>query len=183
MGRQRPERRNGRGDFIVLCTQHKEKTPSLWVRRGGGFYCYGCAFIGVGAGMNDPLPLNFDSQDIVVVCPSCGNNWNHYTVVDVYSRTALGSKVTRIGGDDMQPLGNPSKHQDGLTIGFSCERCPQTFWLCIAQHKGEVYLSMERGEEVEVKDEEPSPLSTRELPANVRRLREEETVADLLRRV
>lgn len=46
MGRQRPERRTQKGNYIVLCTQHREKDPSLVVSKDGSFVCFGCHYSG-----------------------------------------------------------------------------------------------------------------------------------------
>jgi hypothetical protein len=131
--------------------------------------------------MNEPLSLKFDShQDPAVLCPNCGSNWTHHTIVDVYSCREDGPVTrTRVdsGEDDMQPIGNPSKRRDGLNIGFYCEQCPQKFWLCIAQHKGATYLSMERGE---IDERPPEEVLSREQEAAVGG---PETVEELLRNV
>lgn len=34
------------GVFVLLCIFHAEKTPSLWLRPSGMFYCYGCGAAG-----------------------------------------------------------------------------------------------------------------------------------------
>lgn len=94
------------------------------------------------------LKLAFDSHDLtLLLCPNCGNGCTHHTVVDVYSRGEDAAATrTRVGDDDMSALGNPSRRREGLNVGFYCESCPQRFWLCIAQHKGSTYVTVERGE-------------------------------------
>lgn len=94
------------------------------------------------------IKLLFDSRELtLLLCPNCGNGCTHHTTVDVYScaEDAPASR-TRVGDDEMVPIGNPSKRRSGLNIGFYCETCPQRFWLCIAQHKGSTYVTVERGE-------------------------------------
>lgn len=42
-GRHRQEERwTSTGHFVLLCTQHSEKTPSLVVWPSGSFFCHGC---------------------------------------------------------------------------------------------------------------------------------------------
>lgn len=45
-GRQRAERRTSGGTYVVLCTRHREKDPSLCVWRNGRFFCHGCHYRG-----------------------------------------------------------------------------------------------------------------------------------------
>jgi hypothetical protein len=94
------------------------------------------------------ISLNFDSRELtVLLCPNCGGGCTHHTVVDVYSRGEDAEATrTRVGDDEMAPIGNPSSRRSGLNIGFYCENCPQRFWLCIQQHKGSTYVTVERGE-------------------------------------
>jgi hypothetical protein len=86
-------------------------------------------------------------------------------VVDVYSRGEdLPETRTRIGGDEMSSIGNPSSRRSGLNIGFYCENCPRLFWLRIEQHKGETYLSAERGLLREVDDEPTAAADSETVP-------------------
>lgn len=94
------------------------------------------------------IKLAFDSRELIaLVCPNCGGGCTHHTVVDVYTRGEDAPETrTRVGSDDMRAIRNPSRRRSGLNIGFYCENCPQRFWLCIAQHKGSTFVSVERGE-------------------------------------
>lgn len=41
-----PVRYSESGKIIMLCIDHKEKTPSLRIWPDGGFFCHGCSFFG-----------------------------------------------------------------------------------------------------------------------------------------
>ena len=93
------------------------------------------------------INLGYDSDLTVLLCPTCGHSCTHHTVVDVYSRQEdAEATFTRVGDDEMAPIGNPSSRRSGLNIGFYCESCPQRFWLRLEQHKGQTFLSVARGE-------------------------------------
>lgn len=130
--------------------------------------------------MNPELILPFDAALTLLSCPNCGHNNTHHTVVDVYDRSEdRYESRTRVGDDAMKAIGNPSSRRNGLNIGFYCEQCPQRFWLRLEQHKGETYLSTERGEFVAEEDEARGGNGATDLASQY----PEPTIEELLRSV
>lgn len=103
--------------------------------------------------MNVPVSIPSKMWEANLACPSCGEEYLHHTLVEVWNRSTEDSVTglhARVDGDtfwhDDRMQGNPSGRRDGIRISFWCEHCGpgyepgdnklESLTLVIVQHKG-----------------------------------------------
>src|SRR5436190_19132022 len=87
--------------------------------------------------------------DNALACRYCGEQNLHHDRVIVFDRCEDEPKLTKVTvecGVMVETVhscgsGNPSSRRHGLAIKFWCEHCDKNSELCIAQHKGNTFLS------------------------------------------
>jgi hypothetical protein len=95
--------------------------------------------------------MTMTSNDGLVVCPRCGNDYTHHGAVTIYHRVGGEDSprivITKIAGEqiatsiaDEADSGCPSSRRNGLAIVFECENCAESFELTFAQHKGQTLV-------------------------------------------
>ena len=89
-----------------------------------------------------------------IKCPSCHDeNGLHHDAVEVFQRSEDADRPSLIVHGDGHTeegdgRGNPSQRRNGIRITLSCEQCGPCGYLCIAQHKGQEHIWVERIETV-----------------------------------
>ena len=88
-----------------------------------------------------------EGSGALLECPACHGNHLHHNKVEVFDRAEDqdgGLHVSVASGkvvEDSDLSGNPSKRRHGLSIHFTCEHCPATPVLSVAQHKGNTWVN------------------------------------------
>lgn len=91
---------------------------------------------------------NGDNSELL--CPSCGGNYLHHELVEVFERAEDEDKGIRISVEDGRAkidtslTGNPSARRHGVSIHFSCEGCSAKPILTLAQHKGNTLVDFKQ---------------------------------------
>ena len=93
------------------------------------------------------------TDEETVPCAHCESVYTHHDEVSVFSRkhedsdngatfTINSQRASR--STCYKRMGdNPSSRRDGLTIEYWCETCGMYSRICIAQHKGQTFLTLE----------------------------------------
>ena len=87
-----------------------------------------------------------NGYDAELLCPSCGGNFLHHEVVEIFERSEDEEKGIHLKVAEGQATidnslkGNPSARRHGLAIRFRCETCPSEPVFTLSQHKGSTHV-------------------------------------------